>query len=498
VLTPALKIATPPRNATMIRTTLTCCLALGLLPAARAQAPTPEPAPIKLSLHPVRLPSPVLRYHLLPEQIEQQPGNAAPLYREAIALLKKLEPGPKDALERNELMDKWVALPLRDLPRAEVRRFLDRYRPLLDLIDKGARRQQCDFDLVERFRREGIGARLAEIHPTRDFARLLALRARLEMAEGKVEPAVKTIQTGLSLARQVGEAPSLICSLVGMAIAFQMLGCVDELIQLERVPNLYWALTDLPRPFLDLRETLQGERVMAYGTFPGLAESAADLNAGPMTAEQIKALADVFVKNPREFGNMSSWALSVGVLVKHEVGVKALVAAGRPRDKVEAMPHLQVALLHALLEYDRLFDEVRKWQGFPYWQTRPELLRLDREYRRNRAKMMPIHPDAPLFPFAYLFLPTVNKVLFAHARLDRKIAALRCVEAVRLYAASHGGKLPGSLADVKDVPVPIDPVTGQPFGYHLAGEQATLTAPPPTGEQPSMSNSLKYEIVQKR
>ena len=68
---------------------------------------------------------------------------------------------------------------------------------------------------------------------------------------------------------------------------------LEELIQQPDAPNLYWSLTDLPRPFIDLREPMQGERVMAYGNFPGMAEMAADLNAKPMTPEQVTKLLDV-------------------------------------------------------------------------------------------------------------------------------------------------------------------------------------------------------------
>ena len=59
--------------------------------------------------------------------------------------------------------------------------------------------------------------------------------------------------------------------------------------------------------------------------------------------------------------------------------------------------------------------------------------------------------------------------LGARTRMDRRVAALRCVEAVRLYAAAHDGKLPPSLDEIKDVPVPRDPVDDKPFGYRLVG-----------------------------
>src|SRR3546814_11331112 len=59
-------------------------------------------------------------------------------------------------------------------------------------------------------------------------------------------------------------------------------------------------------------------------------------------------------------------------------------------------------------------------------------------------------------------LPAVGACLQAQVRADRAIAELRCIEALRMYAASHG-RWPKTLGEIKDVPVPNDPVTGEPF-----------------------------------
>lgn len=67
--------------------------------------------------------------------------------------------------------------------------------------------------------------------------------------------------------------------------------------------------------------------------------------------------------------------------------------------------------------------------------------------------------------------------LDAQMRLDRRVAALRVVEAIRLYAASHDGKLPEELNQVTEVPVPEDPATGKPFEYRRDGAAAVLTMP---------------------
>ena len=65
----------------------------------------------------------------------------------------------------------------------------------------------------------------------------------------------------------------------------------------------------------------------------------------------------------------------------------------------------------------------------------------------------------------------------ATARLDRNIAVLRVLEALRIHAVSHADKLPDTLADVTDVPIPNDPVTGKPFEYQRDGDKAFLRGP---------------------
>ena len=148
---------------------------------------------------------------------------------------------------------------------------------------------------------------------------------------------------------------------------------LEELIQQPDAPNLYWSLTDLPRPFIDLREPMQGERIMAYGNFPGMAEMVADLNAKPMTAEQVTKLLDVHTLSLEldpSLGNVvAGVVVARRMLGRHEAAKKLLIAQGRPKELVDAMPHLQVAMLDAFLQYDQLFDDAVKWQSLPFWEA---------------------------------------------------------------------------------------------------------------------------------
>jgi hypothetical protein len=76
------------------------------------------------------------------------------------------------------------------------------------------------------------------------------------------------------------------------------------------------------------------------------------------------------------------------------------------------------------------------------------------------------------------FLPRVAGLRREAGRLAQRIAVLRHVEALRMYAAAHGGQLPEKLADVR-LPLPVDPFTGEPFGYSVSGPTATLDAGSP-------------------
>jgi hypothetical protein len=150
-------------------------------------------------------------------------------------------------------------------------------------------------------------------------------------------------------------------------------------------------------------------------------------------------------------------------------------------------------MMHALVEYNAFLDELLKWQAFPHWQSAEPLAALDKKVRGLRLP----RPDAPAIPLAVLALPATQKVLMARDRLERQFAGLRLVEAIRLYAANHQGKLPPSLAAIKEVPLPICPVTGKSFVYRVEGERAFLSAPPPPPTAGFMP-PLSYEIVMRQ
>jgi hypothetical protein len=449
----------------------------------------------RMTVSPAAASKPALRYRLLPELLEQRSGNAVLHYQRAAVLLRRDVPQPV----RSATYD-WSELPVDRLPKEQVRQALILAEPALGEVECAVHCDRCEWDHLDHLRRDGIGAILDGIQDLRELSNLLLLRMRLDLAEGRTTQAMRTARLAMTMAHHAAESPTLISSLVSVAVASRTLAALEEALQRPDAPNLYWALTDLPRPFVDLRRAYQGERLGAYATFPGMS-NLAPIDAEPLRPEQVKELADRLIRIGKDVDVpvFNRVVLAWMLYRKHEKSKQALLEAGRAPELVEKMTPLEVSLLHSFLQYDRELDEMIKWQSLPYWEAQPRL-----EEARKRSKRLPrnvleaMSSDGPALPLAGLFLPAAEKVLMARTRLERRIAALRCIEAVRLYASAHGGKWPNRLDDLGEVSVPLDPATGKPFDYRVIDGKAYLSGPNVFPGNQSPYTVIRYELTLRR
>jgi hypothetical protein len=441
----------------------------------------------KLTVSAARAPVPSLKYTLLPELRDIKPGNAALLYQRAHSpeWFSEFRRHPDYAKYYD-----WFELPLEKFPKDRALGIL----PVNALreVDLAARREYCDWELTDRARTDGMNMLVSDIQTFREFASFLQLRSQIEMVDRRFDKVVYSLQTGYTLGRHVSDAPTLIHGLVGIAITNMMNKRVEQMMSLEGAPNLYWALTDLPQPFLDLRRCFQGERFIVEGLFPGLTELLSDVKSRALAPGEIREhLRRASRLDEKWRGNEATFHFAASVMAAqtYPEARKYLIEQGRAAKDVDALPVIQVGLLYAVSIYDRYLDDIRKWRATPYWQAVPGLRRMDSELRNLR--------DSDLaHRFAAMLVPAVQKVLLARARLDRQIAMLRCIEALRLHAAEHDGKLPAALADIKSVPIPLDPMTGNAFTYKVADGKAYLSAAPPPGETPVFEGNVqRYEIT---
>jgi hypothetical protein len=133
--------------------------------------------------------------------------------------------------------------------------------------------------------------------------------------------------------------------------------------------------------------------------------------------------------------------------------------------QIAAMSDDQVVALYLAGRCDELWDDLFKASYLPPRQAIPLL--------GAAVKRIQAAESSPLALFVWV-LPGLEAVMRVELRLDRQIAALRVIEAVRIYAAEHNGTLPEALDQITEVPVPDDPANGAPFIYRAADSAAIL------------------------
>jgi hypothetical protein len=91
-------------------------------------------------------------------------------------------------------------------------------------------------------------------------------------------------------------------------------------------------------------------------------------------------------------------------------------------------------------------------------------------------------------------LPHIVKLRRTQGRLEQQIALLRHVEALRLYAAAHEGKLAATLTAIP-VPLPVDAITGKPFLYSVEGATAHVSNGSPSAAAKGAGDTVHYIVT---
>jgi len=419
----------------------------------------------KLSLVPAPEPKPAMAYRLLPRQLDKKTGNAALFYYSAAALCPDGEPE-----KVSDKIREWRDVPVGELPRKEVDKALAQFSNCFHYIELASRCTDCQWETPIE---DGYSLQMPHLSTFRRMAFALDLQIRLKVADGQIDQAIELLQQGLQMGRDIAEGPTLIENLVGVAISALMLKGAEGLAQTPDSPNLYWALTALPEPMIDMYRSLEYERECLFIEFPRLRNLENDV----LTPAQASDVVSEFMNKMAGLsggpdGMAFPGILPIGWVMLHYADAKQFLAhRGFSQERIEAMPAAQAVLIYQKQEYLEMMDNVFKWFALPYHQSRPHLEEGERQLGRlYRDKL-----KANIFS---IMAPALYRVAFLQARLDRNIAMLRTVEAIRMFAADHSGRLPRTLDEITSVPVPSDPVTGEEFVYRRTdAKNARLEAP---------------------
>lgn len=465
------------------RVFMLCILLLGGLQRSAifaADAPPNETRSASFLLYPAPQPIAALEYRLLPQYADLTPGNAAPLYLKAELLIANTM---GDKIWRKIIF--WSETPPDTLPKNEVRSALAKFATPLSYVKLAAHRERCDWDEPVRETEHPFEIQLPEMQNIRNLAWLVALQARLQIAEDRPTDAIETLQIGYAMAVHASKCSFLVSALVGQSVAGIMNVQLETVIQSKDCPNLYWSLKALPHPLIDYHRALEEETASIYEEFSQLR----GVESANRTPEQWQAELNAFVlrwnKRSPMPGVGTTLALSAIVSSWYPKAKDWLIHEGGSHVKVEAMSPPQAILTYTALRFQRSYDEVLKWFGLPYWQAREPMAAATADVAAEART-----DHIPFFPVTATVMPSFVAVRAVQARYERTMAALEIVELIRMYAAAHDGKLPANLQELKEAPAPLDPVTGKPFDYRIANGKALLD-----GTEPAGHISLHYEIA---
>jgi hypothetical protein len=414
--------------------------------------------PVVLTIHPRAIESPVLKYRLFPPEAELKPGNAVP-----ILLRLPWEQTNYVSSDTFRNLDDWNERPLtspewKDFPQSFSNRFYGEMK-------RAAYRRDAVWEYP-------IGEEppyfilLPDVQGMRQWlGRGLSAKIRYHLSRGELDQAREGILVGLANARHIAATPFLVNQLVANAIHRIMLDRVAELISQPDSPNLYWALSALPDSLVELKRAADLEGSMFLMTFPAAADMERPRGAAEWREmlQQWHELNRYLNRSPPD--KLKEAAADPSPLVKiARAELPQLLKV--PAEQVASMADDEAAvrwLVHVLLQQDQR-------EAAALCLAPREALPLLKQLRADNAAIEAKIGAARI----ELLDPTAGYL--ALWSLQRKIAALRIVEAVRNHLAI-GGKLPAKLDEITAVPVPLDPLTGQPFVWKVEGMAATLAGP---------------------
>jgi tetratricopeptide (TPR) repeat protein len=434
-------------------------------PTVRTPASELDRTIYELQVSPAGEPRPAMKYRLLPNPADLKPGNAATQYYKAF-VLDGPSPLSRPAFVK---LQEFVGMRVREINQAELETLLRqlRERDFEESIRAATFREDCDWQLP--LREKGVVVTLPSLSVSRNLARYLFVKGKLEIAQGDYPAAFEAARDVFTLAYHMQENGQLVLQgITGISIVGAM---HDEFfidwIEAPNAPNLYWALADVP-PFFNMRTIAAHELRMAEYTLHGLeeldervfsVEEANDLAQRAVSVNYNRSLQDQDVE-PRV--KLATWALQA-----YGEGYRELSESGVSHEMLDQMPVSQVALLARWRRFQAARDDLYKWWLLMYGNdSELALKRYDAVSRRDETRRL-------VAPFDE-FLPYFGHLYRAQLRQHRFLSVLRAIEALRLYAARHGD-FPDALTDIREVPVPNDPVTNAPFVYRGGGKTATLT-----------------------
>lgn len=420
---------------------------------------------------------PVPKQRLLPAEQELRAGNAAPI------LLRLLW---DQARSMNEMIPRFAEL--LEIPFNEPDRIRSAGEGLTarmySEIRRAAFRRTADWEYPIH-EVPDLSMRLPDIQGARDLIfRGLAIRIRFKIVQGQIEEAREGILVGLASSRHFARTPFIICQLVTADLANLMVDRLEELIPQADCPNLYWSLAALPGPFIPFQRAFEFERDILARSVEGLNDLGRERTPAQWTQlreNMLRAMDDV----PKALSEDQS--REIKRIAREELPKYEPERAGA----IDSLSDGELFVRWFMARRNALSDRMIAYASL----APPAAIE---NLRRLESEMISFAKGSHVGSFFLMKNPC--SIYLGLTRIDRRIAALRVVEALRHHAATHDGRLPERLEQMTETPAPLDPATGQPFGYNAdsLGGLALLRAPGLKDGEGIEQNAISLKIKVKK
>jgi hypothetical protein len=466
----------------------------------------------KITITPQKFTSPLLKYHINVFPTEKEFGNAYPLYTEALAEYKKVyNTSMEDCLKSKEYRD---LDPTKDEKKIEQLKFshfplyrtnsnseknecsvtadveADLYRslePTYKILEKASRRS---YYLPENYEFNGAFTKMEYLQDARTLARFLQSKADWEIRNGKLDNAIKTIKTGLALSNHIfntqPQYSGTISLLVASGIDIMMKQEILLLASQPDAPNLYPSLTQLPSRQDALLTVLHTELKYMFNLNRQSISLETYDKLDELSPEECKNIVEQMAHSLYWFGQSNvtineeeckadekqqrSRIMAAICTFSYVNAKERFLKRGVSVEEIDSLTVYQVVAPYLLEEVKRVFDLLFVWTT-----CKPGELHSDISFGRDKPEQELFHWLDFTNPVSILLALYASALELPKSALSRETQdwdKIKIVEAIRYYAAIHN-KLPESLDDIKEIPVPkISPHTGKPYCYHVEGNTA--------------------------
>ncbi|MDA7915979.1 hypothetical protein N9B94_01945 [Verrucomicrobia bacterium] len=438
-----------------------------------------KPIRIQLKIHPQAPHRMALKHELLPPYDDLRlEGNAALAYY--IVIVSTDQEHVKTVIEE---IDTLLKSPTPSQHLGEIEKKLEMYQGKIRDLKRAARYRQCNW---QAHWEDGFETLLPFLAPVKRLSFLVLQQAQVDIMKGDFDAAIECLQTGMAMGQHCIDQ-TLVNGLVCLAITKRCLMVLENYVQAKDAPNLYQALSALPRPLVDFRAAMRFERASHDDLLmPELRQVQIDLEQGkePRIPMQkiVRFVTRVLGTDPMQVHRDASQSTRDEAL---QTARSYLAKQGFPSDVTANLMPLEIVFLASFDRFHYLSDKVFKNKA------KEEIDEVNSQLDNWLGNLFPENVEGyDPFPFQKLF-PALGNVKKRKAQTERDIDAWRCIEAIRAHAAANEGNLPGSLESIQILPIPLNTITGQAFGYQLTGKTAILTV----GSSPNESKYLARDTT---